>query len=1001
MVARYVTMGAAALLVLVCHLPTAAARDDAAVTSRFGHEFPSTFAIKRDWIDFQRAAPPLKVIQSLLEKDAQGKLVVPLGESTYTSVWVTVNRWLTQHPETLSALRVEQNTAAVRQLYVAQRTGNPDRLMAVYRSYPWAAAVHVSQLDSGEGLLRSGRPQLALPYFQDALKRSDDAAVRARAQAGVWLAKAHSADSADAIGAMFRDANPAARYPWFGEQLSASEIQTKLTAGMKPAPPMPALDALSIRTIQLPFDPPWMGWTGYLNPTTHELAYRHKVQPVVSGQGTFVAGPCLLAWYSGGALDKPTWSKIATMDIHQNRGHIPPTPSFAPLMVDGRMIVRCGGDLAPVGRKRTRCIAQNHHASMNIDFLEYIAAFDQHSGQMIWSTKDNPDWNKFFPVNAPVYHDGRLYLLALLKKAVKVRVEVYGEQFLLGGKEPIFLLIADADTGRVLKQQELLAYHRNFKAYNPTPGKREPPMQNRKLNLSAGGSQRGRTGHTQLNVYGSQLTVRDGAVYISTAMGAVARCDARDGLIEWITVYPQLSPHLHDTIVIQQRHPLPPLVSDRVVILSSSDSVAVMAMDRETGGALWQKTEIEETSAEESNEGPADGQLRGGSLEALGLFGDSVLVTFDHKIAALEAATGKVRWSQDLGAPVERPIKIVGTTLYVATATNLLKIDGATGKTLDSRVLTPLRTDNGFVFDDKGLIIVKPGKNGITAYVNFPRGENPFPETKPDPVKPKDKAEPAKEISVDLGSGIMMKMVLIPTGSFIMGDARGERDENPVHTVNITEPFYMAKHELTQDQWSVVMNGKAPGQFQNPQHPVESVDGTQVVAFMKSLNEKLDGKPFTGKHPNDPAGKPGTYRLPTEAQWEYACRAGSSTRYHFGDDPKDLGQYAWFHGNSKGNSHPVGQKKPNAWGLYDMHGNVWEMCRDEYYADYYTVSPKDDPRGPITHRHFSVVRGGGWNYSAKSCRAGDRGYLVLTHRRNRGWQRSDNLGLRVTRSVEP
>jgi len=137
--------------------------------------------------------------------------------------------------------------------------------------------------------------------------------------------------------------------------------------------------------------------------------------------------------------------------------------------------------------------------------------------------------------------------------------------------------------------------------------------------------------------------------------------------------------------------------------------------------------------------------------------------------------------------------------------------------------------------------------------------------------------------------------------------------------------------------------------------------------------------------------------LPTEAQWEYACRAGSTTRYHFGDDKKDLGQYAWYYENSQGTMHPVGEKKPNAWGLYDMHGNVWEVCRDAHYNhNYYANSPPDDPPGPsevMLKRDSRPIRGGGWNYTAWSCRSADRGYTTHPPRR-------DSQGFRVCRSVD-
>ena len=162
--------------------------------------------------------------------------------------------------------------------------------------------------------------------------------------------------------------------------------------------------------------------------------------------------------------------------------------------------------------------------------------------------------------------------------------------------------------------------------------------------------------------------------------------------------------------------------------------------------------------------------------------------------------------------------------------------------------------------------------------------------------------------------------------------------------MRITRPFYLGKHLVTQEQWEAVM-GNNPSHFKGPKNPVEQVSWDDCQASLTKLNAKVR-----------PGGK---FALPTEAQWEYACRAGSTTRYCFGDEESRLGEYAWYGANSGSKTHPVGEKKPNAWGLHDMHGNVWEWCQDWYDGGYYANSPTDDPMGPATGS-LRVYRGGCW-----------------------------------------
>jgi formylglycine-generating enzyme required for sulfatase activity len=223
-------------------------------------------------------------------------------------------------------------------------------------------------------------------------------------------------------------------------------------------------------------------------------------------------------------------------------------------------------------------------------------------------------------------------------------------------------------------------------------------------------------------------------------------------------------------------------------------------------------------------------------------------------------------------------------------------------------------------------------------------------------------------VPVDLTNSIGMKLVLIPPGEFDMGSTQEEIDqlkreaterevgaryinrlpsEGPRHRVRITRPFYFGMSEVTQAQYGQVMgSGSAHSGALVGNKPVGSISWNDAQEFCRKLSELPNEK-----------GAGRVYQLPTEAQWEYACRAGTTTRFCFGDDERQLGHYAWFGGNSGNTVQPVGQKMPNAWGLYDIHGNVWEWCADGHDLQYYQQSPRDDPGGPASARG-RVIRGG-------------------------------------------
>jgi formylglycine-generating enzyme required for sulfatase activity len=214
-----------------------------------------------------------------------------------------------------------------------------------------------------------------------------------------------------------------------------------------------------------------------------------------------------------------------------------------------------------------------------------------------------------------------------------------------------------------------------------------------------------------------------------------------------------------------------------------------------------------------------------------------------------------------------------------------------------------------------------------------------------------------------------VEMVLVPGGSFQMGSGQ-EEDESP-HRVDISS-FYMDKYEVTQEEYERVV-GKNPSRWKGDKKPVDQIRWADAARYCNARS-RLEGlEPVYDESSWHCRYEASGYRLPTEAEWEYAARAGTTAAYFFGDDASKLERYAWFKKTSTRGTCPVGRKQLNSWGLGDMYGNVWEWCGDYYQEDYYQRSSEKDPQGPRTGK-TRVVRGGCWDSRPDNCRSSHRNY---------------------------
>jgi formylglycine-generating enzyme required for sulfatase activity/serine/threonine protein kinase len=405
----------------------------------------------------------------------------------------------------------------------------------------------------------------------------------------------------------------------------------------------------------------------------------------------------------------------------------------------------------------------------------------------------------------------------------------------------------------------------------------------------------------------------------------------------------------------------------------------------------------------------AFGVARRRPLLLLGIGGGLVVLLVVVLTMTLRQGTLMVEIDEQLGKDVHVTVSQGGGKVQVADARSGWTLSLGAGK----YDLAVEGGDDQFQLDSHTITVTHGGQVKVKVTLKpksppLPPGEDRGGGTPALAIAPFDAQQARKHqeawakhlgVPVEITNSIGMKLVLIPPGEFMMGSPKelieeelkipGIEDwyrerlpgEGPQHRVRLTKPFYLGMYAVTQGEYQRVM-GTNPSEFSATGRHKDQVAGQDTKRFPVEHVSWDDAVEFCGKLSELPEekGVGRTYRLPSEAQWEYACRAGSTGRYGFSlggnatakeDDDKALFDYGWFGGNSAGITHAVGGKRPGAWGLYDMHGNMWEWCQDWYDQQYYANAPTDDPGGPPGGSH-RVLRGGSWNDPAGRCRSASR-----------------------------
>lgn len=575
----------------------------------------------------------LTAAERLLEEMDQEEGVLPVGPVTYTSFWCELDRLLEARDSELRDLLRESHTRATRgRLGKAVHVEAASRVLRTYRRYPWSRECHEALVTLGEAALRRGRAGLALRSFQDVVQHTDDKALRTRARTGVWLALMGAQASREELERAFEEVPAEEEFPWMGRLLPAAEIRVRLLEAREmETPPRVVEEAgllqrLSLERLSLPPRLPW-GFTnlGRVSPAMRRRIPSPLGEVQAHGDRVIVSGPHLLACF-GDDSAAPLWHRTPESfalegdEDDRREAGFPVAGSFRPCVSQGRVFTRW----CPEPRSWQ---------------MRAVVAFDLDTGEAVWSTARDPAWESMFPVSDPQASDGRLYVLALGRRAT--------------GLLPLFLGCLDAADGALLWSRFLGSQDLSF--------------------LADRGGGRAWEERTDVLPYGNAVTVHAGRVYCSTNMGIVACCDARDGLVQWMHTYERTGLRqsrsrgrdFENPEVLERRGAPPLLCGDRLIV-APRDFEGVLCLERATGLRLWEQKAVP-------------------SKDLVGLHDGSVILRDSSRMAALAGSSGQVVWETALSRPVRGRVLLSGRSLLAVTENGVLRFDPGSGRLLEER----------------------------------------------------------------------------------------------------------------------------------------------------------------------------------------------------------------------------------------------------------------------------------------------------------------------------